>query len=66
MDSVWLGFLSKSQEWKERADAVRSMVSTKAARGLEVYAVAREKMWLKLANDARAEFQRVGIHMLDL
>ena len=65
MDSVWLGFLNRAEEWKRRADGSRSMGLTKAARGMEVYARAREKMWLELANDARGKFQRVGVSIPD-
>ncbi|KAF7971669.1 hypothetical protein HWV62_20644 [Athelia sp. TMB] len=66
MDSVWLGFLSRAREWRNRAEIVRNMEPSKATRGMQVYAVAREKMWLKLGDDARQEFQRAGVVLVEL
>lgn len=60
MDSVWLSYLAKAVIWKERACIAGQMMTSAAARGNEAYALAREKMWLTLADDARANFQSVG------
>lgn len=61
MDSVWLGYLMKARMWKERAEMAAKMEPTTAARGMQSYGQAREKMWLGMADDARAAFQTLGL-----
>lgn len=61
MDSVWLSYLSKAIIWRGRASLASQMVPSAAAQGMEAYALAKEKMWLTMADDARADFQSVGL-----
>lgn len=61
VDSVWLTYLARAATWKERASLASQMVPSAATRGKEAYATARERMWLMLADDARATFQSVGL-----
>lgn len=66
MDSVWLGYLAKAHTWKERAQIAAKMVPTTAVRGMQSYAKAREKLWLGMADDARASFESLGLVLLPL
>ena len=63
MDSVWLHFLNSASEWRERATKASQMEASKASRGMEVYAIAKERMWLSLAADALSQFQQVGVNV---
>ena len=63
MDSVQLYYLHTAREWSERAKKASQMEVSKASRGMEVYAISKERMWSSLAADALSQFQHAGINV---